>query len=204
MKTPFIALTAIALATSASAAGEGPTVDAARVDKTVASSFTNLPEGWDDRLKQDEAQRICSETRNQPSEAQAEKIVEAEKSKVQMPADGKVVGDWKAGEKVAQNGRGFQFSDPAGTEAGGNCYACHQLDPKETSYGTLGPSLKGYGKAFKFSEEAAKATYAKIYDAQAVLACSNMPRFGSNHVLTEKQIKDVTAYLFDPQSPVNK
>lgn len=204
MKTPFIALAAVLLATSASAADDGPAVDTARVDKTVASSFTNLPEGWDDRLKQDEAQRICSETRNQPSEEQADKIVEAEKAKLTLPADGKVIGDWKAGEKVAQNGRGFQFSDPAGTEAGGNCYACHQLDPKETSYGTLGPSLKGYGKAFKFSEEAAKATYAKIYDAQAVLACSNMPRFGSNHVLTEKQIKDVTAYLFDPQSPVNK
>jgi sulfur-oxidizing protein SoxX len=204
MKTPFIALTAVLLATSASAADDDSAVDTARVDKTVASSFTNLPAGWDDRLKQDEAQRICSETRNQPSEGQADKIVEAEKAKVALPADGKVVGDWKAGEKVAQNGRGFQFSDPAGTEAGGNCYACHQLDPKETSYGTLGPSLKGYGKAFKFSEEAAKATYAKIYDAQALLACSNMPRFGSNHVLTEKQIKDVTAYLFDPQSPVNK
>jgi sulfur-oxidizing protein SoxX len=31
-----------------------------------------------------------------------------------------------------------------------------------------------------------------------------MPRFGSNHVLTETQMKDVTAYLLDPASPVNK
>ena len=204
MKTQLIALPALLLATSALAADGAPAVDTARVEKTVASSFKNLPEGWDERLKQDDAQRICTETRNQPSEEQTEKILAAEKAKVQMPADGKVLGDWKAGEKVAQNGRGFQFSDPAGTEAGGNCYACHQLDPKETSYGTLGPSLKGYGKVFKYSEDAAKATYAKIYDAQSVLACSNMPRFGSNHVLNEKQMKDVTAYLFDPESPVNK
>ncbi|GLK76530.1 sulfur oxidation c-type cytochrome SoxX [Methylopila jiangsuensis] len=204
MKNLIIGLVALALAAPALAADSVSSVDAARVEKTVTSSFTNLPEGWDDRLKMDEAQRICTETRNQPSEQQADKIVEAEKAKVKMPDDGKVLGDWKAGEKVAQNGRGFQFSDPAGTEAGGNCYACHQLDPKETSYGTLGPSLKGYGKTFKFTDEAAKATYAKIFDAQAVLACSNMPRFGTNHVLNEKQMKDVTAYLFDPESPVNK
>lgn len=204
MKMWFIGLAVSVLTTPALAADAAPSVDSARVEKTVSTSFTNLPAGWDDRVKQDETQRICTETHNLPAEAQADKIMEAEQAKVKMPADGKVLGDWKAGEKVAQNGRGFQFSDPAGTEAGGNCYACHQLAPKETSYGTLGPSLKGYGKAFKFSDEAAKATYAKIFNAQAVLPCSNMPRFGANHVLTETQIKDVTAYLFDPESPVNK
>jgi sulfur-oxidizing protein SoxX len=203
MKRAIVALGVALFSAPVFAAEDGPAIDPARVEKAVTSSFTTLPEGWDARLKQDDAQRICSETRNQPSEEQADKIVAAEKAKVKFPADG-VLGDWKAGEKVAQNGRGFQFSDPAGTEAGGNCYACHQLDPKEVSYGTLGPSLKGYGKVLKFSEDAAKATYAKIFDAQSVLACSNMPRFGPNHVLTEKQIKDVTAYLFDPQSPVNK
>jgi sulfur-oxidizing protein SoxX len=31
-----------------------------------------------------------------------------------------------------------------------------------------------------------------------------MPRFGHNGVLTEAQIKDVMALLFDPASPVNK
>jgi sulfur-oxidizing protein SoxX len=31
-----------------------------------------------------------------------------------------------------------------------------------------------------------------------------MPRFGTNHVLTEQQIKDIVALLFDPESPVNK
>ncbi|GLK54749.1 sulfur-oxidizing protein SoxX [Methylopila capsulata] len=204
MTTKFLVFSALLAATPALAADDGSAVDAARVEKTVASSFANAPEGWDDRLKQDDAQRICTETRNEPPEELADKIVAAEKAKVKLPEDGKVIGDWKAGEKVAQNGRGFQFSDPPGTEAGGNCYACHQLDPKETSYGTLGPSLKGYGKGFKFSDDAAKATYAKIYNAQSVLPCSNMPRFGANHVLTETQMKDVTAYLFDPASPVNK
>ena len=37
-----------------------------------------------------------------------------------------------------------------------------------------------------------------------MLACSNMPRFGANKVLNEKQIQDLVALLFDPESPVNK
>jgi sulfur-oxidizing protein SoxX len=31
-----------------------------------------------------------------------------------------------------------------------------------------------------------------------------MPRFGANGVLSEQQIKDLVAFLFDPESPVNK
>jgi sulfur-oxidizing protein SoxX len=30
-----------------------------------------------------------------------------------------------------------------------------------------------------------------------------MPRFGEAGILTEQQLKDVMAYLFDPTSPVN-
>ncbi len=49
-----------------------------------------------------------------------------------------------------------------------------------------------------------KDAYTKIYNSMAVVPCSNMPRFGTNKVLDEQQIKDVMAYLFDPESPVNK
>ncbi len=88
--------------------------------------------------------------------------------------------------------------------SGGNCYACHQLDPKEVSYGTIGPSLAAYGKDRKYDPQAIKDAYIKIYNAQAAVPCSNMPRFGVNKVLSEQQIKDVVALLFDPESPVNK
>ena len=127
-----------------------------------------------------------------------------EKAALVFTADGKVMGDWKAGEKVANTGTGGQFSDTAETYKGGNCYACHQMAPKEVSYGTLGPSLAGYGKQKNFAPEEAKAAYAKIYNAQSVMACSQMPRFGHNKFLSEQQMKDVTAFLFDPESPVNK
>ena len=190
-------------AATAQDAAKTPTVDPARVDAVVKAGFTKLPEGWEARLQQDETQRICSLTRNNPSPEQASAIMKAEEARVVLP-QGSVLGDWKEGAKVAQNGRGGQFSDPPGTVSGGNCYACHQLDPKEVSYGTLGPSLAGYGRERNFAPEDAKAAFAKVYDAQASLACSSMPRFGVNGVLSEQQIKDVVAYLFDPESPVNK
>ena len=112
-----------------------------------------------------------------------------------------MIGDWKKGEKIAQNGRGGQFSDEPGTERGGNCYACHQMATAEVSYGTLGPSLTGYGKTRKFNAAETKAAYAKIYNAQSVLPCSNMPRFGFHKFLSVEQIKDLTAYLMSPDSP---
>jgi L-cysteine S-thiosulfotransferase len=121
-----------------------------------------------------------------------------------FPADGNVLGDWKAGEKVAQSGAGGQFSDAPDTVKGGNCYACHQMAKSEVSYGTLGPNLQDYGKIRKFDAAEAKNVYAKVFNAQSVQACSNMPRFGFHKFLTEQQLKDVTAYLMSPDSPVNK
>lgn len=180
-----------------------PPAPPAVVDKVVKESFTKLPDGWAARLVPDETMEICSVTRNQPSAKEAEAIMAREAKTVKYP-QGSVLGDWKKGAAVAQNGRGGQFSDPPGTVSGGNCYACHQMDPKEVSYGTLGPSLVNYGAERKFSAEDAKAAYAKVYNAQAVFACSSMPRFGHNGVLSEEQMKDVVAYLFDPKSPVNQ
>ena len=87
---------------------------------------------------------------------------------------------------------------------GGNCYACHQLTKAEVSYGTIGPTLLNYGKIRKFSEADTKAVYEKIYNAQAAYPCSNMPRFGTNKVLTIDQIKDLVALVMSPDSPVNK
>lgn len=176
----------------------------ATVDAYVKATFGKTPPEWQARIQPDDTLAICNSTRNNVSSAQIEEIIKRELARVKYPANGKFVGDWKAGYKVANNGRGGQFSDPPGTVAGGNCFACHQLDPKEVSYGTLGPSLKAYGKDRKFDPEEAKNAYTKIYNSHAVVPCSNMPRFGANDVLSEQQIIDVVGYLFDPESPVNK
>lgn len=178
--------------------------DPAVVQSVIADTFKSVSADWKARIVQDETQKVCSQYRNDPPKDLFTAIQEREKATIVMPADGNVLGDWKNGEKLAQRGTGGQFSDKADTPKGGNCYACHQVDAKELSFGTLGPSLTEYGRNRKFAPDEAKAAYAKIYNAQAVQPCSNMPRFGHNKFLTEQEMKDLTAYLFDPESPVNK
>lgn len=179
-------------------------LDPTLVEKAFKDMFGRASPEWQAKITQDETQRICSEFKNDPPTAEFTKILEREKASVQFPADGKVIGDWKAGRAIAQRGTGGQFSDAPDTPQGGNCYACHQLSKEEVSFGNLGPSLTGYGKDRKFDATEARATYTKIYNAQSAMPCSTMPRFGYSKFLTEQQIKDAVAYLFDPESPVNK
>jgi sulfur-oxidizing protein SoxX len=158
-----------------------------------------------DRLDQSEMQRLCSEyaTRPMPREIAAKLEADAQAS-VKFPSDGQYLGKWKEGEKIAQNGRGLQFSDDAKTVNGANCYACHQLDKAEIAYGNIGPSLNQYGKLRGNSEPIVKYTWTRIWNSHSYNACSHMPRFGAAGILSEQQIKDVMALLFDPESPVNK
>jgi sulfur-oxidizing protein SoxX len=198
------ALAAITTTSAFAQTAPKPAVDPALVEKYLTGTFGKAPAEWQERIKADDSLAACNRAHNQVSSAEAEAIQKREMARVTLPADGKFLGNWKEGERVAQNGRGGQFSDPAGTVTGGNCYACHQIDPKEVSYGTIGPSLAAYGKDRKYDADAIKQAYIKIFNAQAAVACSNMPRFGTNKVLTEQQIKDTVALLFDPESPVNK
>jgi sulfur-oxidizing protein SoxX len=200
--TTFVAATLLIAGTTF--AQQSAKVDQALVAKTIADTFRNVSDDWKRRITLDDTQQVCSIYRNNPPQAELAKIQEREKASIVFPADGKLLGDWRQGEKLAQRGTGGQFSDKADTPIGGNCYACHQLDKKELSYGTLGPSLQEYGKIRKFAAEDAKTAYAKIYNAQSAQPCSNMPRFGHNKFLSEQDMKDLTAYLFDPESPVNK
>jgi sulfur-oxidizing protein SoxX len=179
-------------------------VDPARVDAYVKATFGKAPAEWQARIEPDETLKACNVHRNEVPSAEADKIIARELVRVPMPADGKFLGDWKEGKKVANNGRGGQFSDDEKTVSGGNCYACHQLEKAELSYGTIGPSLTSYGKDRKYDPDDIKRAYIKIYNSQALQACSNMPRFGVNKFLTEQQIKDLVALLFDPESPVNR
>lgn len=202
----FAGATVIGLASSASAqnATAAKPVDPALVETYVKATFGKAPPEWQARIEPDETLKACNLTRNQVASAEADKIIQRELAKVVFPADGKLMGDWKEGAKIANNGRGGQFSDDDKTVAGGNCYACHQMEATELSFGTLGPPLTNYGKDRKYDPAEIKQAFTKIYDSQAVVACSNMPRFGANKVLSEKQIMDLVAFLFDPQSPVNK
>ena len=206
-KSHIIAVSVIAAVAVAGCAAMGDNRDETRA-KAVAmmkASFKERGQAKLDRFDQDELQRACSLLDGKALDKEtAARLEKAQLAMVKYPGDGKYLGDWKAGEKIAQSGRGGQYSDKPENPAGGNCYACHQLTKAEMSYGTIGPSLYHFGKVRGFTPEMQKYAFGKVYNSNAFTACSSMPRFGHNKVLTEQQIKDVVALLMDPESPVNK
>jgi sulfur-oxidizing protein SoxX len=200
-----IALAVAAFLAAACASGPSDSERSAKAAAMLKASFKERGQAKLDRLDQDETQRLCTHAAvAQPPKEVVERVEKLNAAMIKWPADGKYVGDWRSGEKIAQEGRGMQYSDDPKGPVGANCYACHQLTPQEVSYGTIGPSLYQFGKRRGFTDETRKYAYGKVYDAQAFLACTNMPRFGAKGILTEQQIRDVTALLVDPESPVNK
>ena len=171
----------------------------------MKASFKESGQAKLDRLDQDDMQRLCSDYADKPMPRDvAEKLERAQQALIKFPADGKLLGDWKLGERIAQSGVGKQYTDDPAAPSGANCYACHQLSKAELSFGTIGPPLYNFGKIRGFTPEMQKYAYSKVYNSQAFAVCSNMPRLGHAGILTEKQIQDVVALLMDPDSPVNK
>lgn len=157
-----------------------------------------------DRLNEDGLQALCNRSSNLPPKPVGARLQQDQLEAIKYPADGKFLGDWKSGERIAQGGRGMTWSDGGSAANGGSCYNCHEIGPNETSFGTIGNSLSRFGKTRGNSPEIQKYVYGKIYNAKAFNLCSTMPRFGHSGTLTETQIKDLVALLLDPSSPVNK
>ena len=160
-----------------------------------------------DRIDQDATQKFCSDpdfANSKQGDAMRDKIQKMNMATIKQPSDGKYIGDWKKGEAIAQSGRGATWTDTASTPIGGGCYNCHQIDKKEISYGTIGPTLWNYGKLRGYSPEVVTYTWNRINNSKAYNACSNMPRFAHFKLLNEQQIQDVMALLLDPASPVNQ
>jgi sulfur-oxidizing protein SoxX len=206
-KRIYIALAAASVAL-AGCAGSYSAADYDKMAKdAVMKSFKERGQAKMEWLNQDSVNVACSQADvdGKDIDSALRKKVEEENMKlIKFPADGNYFGDWKAGEKLAQSGRGGTWSDKPGAPNGGNCYNCHKISNEEISYGTLGPSLYQYGKLRGNSEAVVKYTWGKIYNAKAYNACTNMPRFGHSGILTEAQMKDLMALLLDPNSPVNK
>ena len=199
------ALLAGCAAMVAAPAAKAPTD--AEIVALMKASFKESPSAKLDRLDQTPLQIACTEASrsNKPLDDKLREALQAAAlASVKYPTDGKYLGDWKRGEAIAQNGRGLQFSDKVGDVAGGNCYACHQINKAEIAHGNIGPSLTGYGKLRGQTEPIVKYTWARIWNSHSFNACANMPRFGDAGILTEAQIKDVMALLLDPASPVNQ
>ena len=186
----------------------------AAIQKSLNSSFRAEGQAGMQRLVQDEANRLCSQAdaHGKPlNDEDAKRIRDNSFKAIAWPQDGQFFGDFKLGEKLAQDGRGNTWSDKPGSENGGNCYNCHQISKSEISYGTLGPSLYNYGKLRGITDvNSASAkpiieyTWGKMWNPRAYNACSSMPRFGHNNLLTPVQLKHLMSLLLDPQSPVNQ
>ena len=203
----------LAVVATAALAACASTPDPAALDRiaqqTIRASFRDEGIAKLDRLAQDPVQQACSAA-EPPSDAVVRRLETAAQATIRWPDDGRYLGDWREGERLAQNGRGMTWTDAPGAPSGGNCYNCHQLAKAEVSFGTIGPSLYQYGRLRGVADPAdpaaapiVKYTWGKIWNSKAYSACSTMPRFGHAGVLTQAQIRDLMALLLDPKSPVN-
>ncbi len=214
-KALWMTTAAATLATLVGCAAMAPAPDYnVLMAQMMTASFRDQGIAKMDRLQQDASNAECSAAAGKPlAEARMKVIETANLATIKLPADGRFIGDWKEGEKLAQNGRGMTWTDAgAGTAAnGGNCYNCHQISKAEISFGNIGPSLYNYGKIRGVADPAAAVskamveyTWGKLYNAKAYNACSGMPRFGHAGMLDETQLKHIMALLLDPKSPVNQ
>jgi len=213
MKSPFLVVTAAAVWALASCASMPAPADLDReAVAAIKASFRDQGIAKVDRLNQDLGQQACSSPTAPPPEV-AKRIEATALASVKWPAGGQYLGDWRQGEKLAQSGRGMTWTDASALpkDNGANCYNCHQIDKKEISFGTIGPSLWNYGRlrgVKDVTDPSAAAivqyTWAKLWNSKAYAACSNMPRFGHMGLLDEQQLRDVLALLLDPKSPVNQ
>lgn len=214
-KTAFLLAAGIAAVAVVGCATQPRTDVDKLAQEMMRTSFRNQGIATTDRITNiDETLKLCNaaDVAGKPLAPEVAKRIEAENLKtVKWPSDGKFLGDWKQGEKIAQSGRGETWRDKADTVNGGNCYNCHQITKEEISFGTIGPSLYHYGKLRGVTDPNSPAakpiveyTWGKIWNAKAYNACSNMPRAGHMGYLTQDQIRHVMALLLDPASPVNK
>jgi sulfur-oxidizing protein SoxX len=196
----------LAACASSGPVSERPKVTSGDLDQVTAvlkRDFKERGQAKMDRVNLDEVQRTCNLYQDNPPASIARRLEETQLKAIPFP-EGSLIGDWKAGEKIAQNGRGAMWSDKPGAAAGGSCYNCHQISPKEGNHGTIGPSLLGFGKTRGSGADMQRYAYGKIYNAKAYSLCSHMPRLGHSGTLTPEQIKDLVALLLDPASPVNQ
>jgi len=175
----------------------------AEVQQIIKRDFHAKGQAKMDRLDQDVVQRVCTQSDDKPP-ADVAKAIEADQLAAIPFPSGSLMGDWKKGASSAWSGRGMQWHEDPKKPSGGGCYNCHEISAKRTSFGTIGPSLRGFGKKRGSGPDMQKYVYGKIYNAKAYSLCSHMPRFGTTGSLTEQQIKDLVAYILDSNSPNNQ
>ena len=140
------------------------------------------PEVLDDPPRADDAMRLCSQYRDIRRAKCARRSNLAQKATIRYPVDGKLIGDWKEGEKLASSGRGghigFIQPDPPGRLRGGNCYACHQLARRKSPTAPSAPACSISASCAAIRRRHHQVRLRQDLQLQRLHACSNMPRFG--------------------------
>ena len=104
----FVLLACIALVGS-SWAQEIDAIDEARIDAATRAAFPRASADWLARFKADQTLEACSRYRDAPPAEMALTIAARESATIQYPPDGKLIGDWKRGEQMAQSGYGSLY-----------------------------------------------------------------------------------------------
>ena len=201
MMTKWILSAGVAALAFSPLASAEPTY--AEVQQIIQRDFKAKGQAKMDRLDQDVVQQVCNQSGNKPP-ADVAKALESDQLKAIPFPSGSLMGNWKMGGKLAWSGKGMQWNEDPKQGAAGGCYNCHEISPKRTSFGTIGTSLRAFGKKRGSGADMQKYVYGKIYNAKAYNLCSQMPRLGHAGTLNEKQITDLVALLLDSASPVNQ
>src|SRR3981081_2690533 len=130
-----LALSSVCVAGCATRSSDSETDRA--VAEMIKVSFRARGQATIDRLNQDEVQALGSKYKGEPPEEARQKIEKSQQATLRYPGSGKMMGDWREGQRIAQSGAGKQFTDDPTRPAGGSCYNCHQISKQELSFGTI-------------------------------------------------------------------
>jgi len=149
MRTTRIVAVSVAAVAAAGCAALAPTPDYDALTKQlVERSFRSEGIATVDRLQQDASNAECSKSLGQPlPEAKADAIMKAALASVKQPSDGVYVGDWQAGERLAQSGRGMTWSDPSAATSRGKKSESVQSSTTRTFLFSVGSCRRWYVRA---------------------------------------------------------
>ena len=114
MKRTLVATAAVAVAIAGCASMKDDAAYQAEALQMMKRDFHASGIAKAEWLNQDELQKACTQYHNNPPPELRKKIEAAQMGTITYPADGNFMGDWKRGERIAQDGRGSTWSDKPG------------------------------------------------------------------------------------------
>jgi len=100
-------LGSFALISAGCATYPDPATTRQTAEKMVSEDFSAPEPALLKRLVQDKSQQICSKIGDAKlTQAEAAEVVKLARASIQYPESGKLVGDWKVGDKLAHDGAG--------------------------------------------------------------------------------------------------